>query len=174
MKNLIKSLTFISLILLISFLSFGQLFENNSAAKPKVEAKVDNRAGIIIFNLSLEPDNHITDLKNGFFKIEIDKNDYIGIKGVTFPEGVTYGEENVFKGDFDVKVYLNVIKKIPLEGIKVVFKVSYQVCQEKPVEVCYPPDSEQLEVTISSDFKEGKSSQKNVVSNIKDKNKTRG
>ena len=35
---------------------------------------------------------------------------------------------------------------------KLNFKVSYQICQEQPVEACYPPDEEEIEVIITKEF----------------------
>ncbi|MCK4888605.1 MAG: protein-disulfide reductase DsbD, partial [Candidatus Aminicenantes bacterium] len=108
--------------------------------------------GRILFKFDLPADNHITDIKNEFFKIELHENGFLAIKGVTFPEGEEYGDERVFKGKFDVIVYVDSLKDIPLEGVKLNFKVSYQICQEQPVEVCYPPDEEEIEVIITKEF----------------------
>ncbi len=101
----------------------------------------------------VETNYHITDIKNNFFKIELPENEYLQVKKVVFPEGVPYGEEIVFQGSNDVKVYVNNLKEIN-ETVILKFQVSYQICQEKPSELCFAPGAKEHEVKISSTFKE--------------------
>ncbi|MCU0290349.1 MAG: protein-disulfide reductase DsbD, partial [Acidobacteria bacterium] len=71
---------------------------------------------------------------------------------VEFPKGVPYADELVYKGSFQVPVYVELLKAIPGNlGLK--FKFSYQVCQENPQELCYPPASKEVEVKFSQAFK---------------------
>jgi len=138
--------------LLVTTIINAQFFADDDKAKPIIEFENFYSQGKIIFKFDLIKDNHITDIKNEFFKIELPDNDFLSIKGVTFPEGEDYGDEKVYKGKFDVIVYVDSIKDIPAEGLRLNFKVSYQICQEQPVEVCFPPDEEEIEVSITKKF----------------------
>ncbi len=149
-----KNKLFFSIFILVFVSSFinGQFFGSDEKVTPLIEYQNFYKKGKIVLKFDLAPDNHITDLKNEFFKVELENNNYISIKGVTFPEGIEFGDEMVFKGKFDVIVYVETLKNIPEEGIKLNLKVSYQICQEKPVEVCYPPDEEDLPIEIKENF----------------------
>lgn len=148
----IKKITIIFLFLLVTTIVNAQFFADNDRARPIIEFENFYTQGKIVFKFDLIKDNHITDIKNEFFKIELPENDFLSIKGVTFPEGEDYGDEKVYKGKFNVIVYVDSIKDIPVEGLKLNFKVSYQICQEKPVEVCYPPDEEEIVVSVTKSF----------------------
>lgn len=133
----------------------GQLFDQNFEAEPDVEAVVKADEGIILFKFGVMADHHITDLKNNFFKIEVQPNDYIEVKETVFPKGVPYADEMVFQGDFDVTVYVKPLKEIT-EPVTLKFKISYQICQEKPQEVCFPPTSMDLNLKVDKPLKEGR------------------
>ncbi len=150
MKN--KLVFSIIIFVFISAFIQGQFFGSEEKVTPVIEYKNDYKQGKIVFKFDLPPDNHITDIKNEFFKIELPENEYISIKGVSFPQGIEFGDEMVFKGKFDVFVYVESLKDIPENGIKLDFDVSYQICQEKPVEVCYPPDEEKVTVDLKDNF----------------------
>ena len=62
-----------------------------------------------------------------------------------------YGEEKVFSGKFNVRVYLKTLAPFPAP-LTLKFNVSYQICQEFPQELCYPPDQSPVQVTIGTDF----------------------
>jgi thiol:disulfide interchange protein DsbD len=148
--------------LLASLLAFtaygyGQIFGEQPFDKiePDIETQIKYDEGIILFKFDLDKNHHITDVKNDFFKIEPEKNDYLEIIDVVFPKGVPYEDEMVFKGQFAVKVYVKPLKAIT-ETVKLKFKVSYQVCQEHPKELCFPPEEKEHELTINQAFKEGK------------------
>lgn len=118
---------------------------------PSVAAEVNYNENLILFNFYLDESYHITDLKNGFFTIQVEKNDYLAITNTNFPAGVPYGQEKVFKGKFSVKVFLKTLKEITAP-IKLKFTVSYQICQEKPQESCYPPEDKVVEVAVDKNF----------------------
>ncbi|UCH98531.1 MAG: protein-disulfide reductase DsbD [Candidatus Aminicenantes bacterium] len=124
-------------------------------AEPDIDTEVKYDEGLILFKFDLDESHHITDLKNNFFKIELEKNDYLEMIDAVFPRGVAYADEMVFKGQFAVKVYVRSLKDIT-DPVKLKFKVSYQICQEKPQEVCFRPEGKELEVTIKQTFKEVK------------------
>ena len=147
-----KKITIMLIVLLVTTVVNGQFFADKNKARPIIEFENLYTQGKIVFKFDLIKDNHITDIKNEFFKIELPENDFLSIKGVTFPEGEEYGDEKVYKGKFNVIVYVDSKKDIPAEGIKLNFKVLYQICQEQPVEVCYPPDEEEIEVFITKEF----------------------
>ena len=62
--------------------------------------------GLIDFSFQVPSGYHITDLKNNFFAVELEKNDHAAIKRVVFPAGTSYGDEKVFAGKFNVRVHL--------------------------------------------------------------------
>jgi thiol:disulfide interchange protein len=142
------------LCLLGSFLN-GQFFGDDEMVEPDIETLVQYDKGLILFKIILDNNYHITDLKHGFFKIELPKNQYVEIKEVVFPEGEPYADEIVFKGTVEVKVYMKTLLEIT-ESVTLKFKVSYQICQEKPTELCYAPGSKDHELKINKSFKEVK------------------
>lgn len=155
MKKTIKSIILLSTIIFAFNQSINcQFFNQSGTIKPDIDYKTEYNLGSIVFKFDLIQDYHITDLRNGFFTIKLKKNEYVSVKGVSFPNGVIIDDENVFKGSFDVKVYLKNLKDIPPEGTGLSFSISYQICQEKPVEVCYPPETEDITVHIKKNFNE--------------------
>lgn len=136
-------------------LGYGQFGDQFSSAEPDVEAEAKYTDGYILFSFDLDKDHHITDLKNGFFKINIAKNEYLEILGAVFPKAVPYDKEMVFKGQFDVKVYVKTLKPVT-EPVKLKFEVHFQVCQEHPEEVCFPPASTDVELSVDKVFNEVK------------------
>ncbi len=153
--RIIKLLIIAVTVLLFSVMFLqGQFMESSFGAEPEVATKVKYDEGVIVFTFSVDDDYHITDVKNNFFKIELPQNEFIGIEEVGFPKGVPYDEEMVFKGIFDVPVKIKVLKEIN-EPVKLQFKVSYQICQEKPQEMCYPPESKDVAVTVERSFGSG-------------------
>ncbi len=134
---------------------FGQFFGKDMAAEPDIDTVLKYEEGMILFKLSLEENYHITDLKNKFFKIELPANEYLQIVNTVFPKGVSFQDEIVFQGDIDVRVYVKQLKEIT-GPVTLTFKVHYQVCQEKPRELCYPPSSTDHDVKIAQSFKEAK------------------
>jgi thiol:disulfide interchange protein len=139
----------------LSFNAFAQLkFGNDdfSAAEPNIDTEAKYDEGLILFRFDLDPNYHITDLKHKFFKIEVEKNEYVEIRDVVFPEGVPYADEMVFKGQFDARVYVKSLKD-PAAPVKLKFNVSYQICQEHPQELCYPPAKTDVNVTVDRTFK---------------------
>jgi thiol:disulfide interchange protein DsbD len=131
----------------------GQFFNQDMAAEPDIEALPKYEEGNILFKISLEANYHITDLKNKFFKIELTENEYLQIVKTDFPRGVPYMDEMVFKGNIDVMVYIKQLKKIT-EPVTVKFTVHYQICQEKPQELCYPPSSTDVTIKLTRSFNE--------------------
>ncbi|NIM14639.1 MAG: thioredoxin fold domain-containing protein [Candidatus Aminicenantes bacterium] len=155
-----KSAVFLSTVMwvylfVLSFTAYGQVTfgdEPFSAAEPGIDTDMKYDDGLILFKFDMDPNHHITDLKHNFFRIEVEKNEYVEIRDVIFPKGVPYADENVFKGKFDVKVYIKSLKEID-QPVKLKFNVSYQVCQERPREVCFPPTKTDVDVTIKQTFK---------------------
>lgn len=134
---------------------YGQLFggDQMGAIEPDIETEAKYEDGLILFKFDVADDQHITDVKNGFFTITTAKNDFIEIRDVIYPKGQPYSDEVVFKGKFDVKVYIKSLKDLS-QPVKLKFTVSYQICQEKPQEVCYPPEETTVDVTVDKVFKE--------------------
>jgi thiol:disulfide interchange protein DsbD len=131
---------------------YGQFFKEDFSAEPLVEPQVKYDEGLILFKINVDKNYHITDLKNNFFKIEAPENEYLKITKVEFPKGEPYADELVFKGAFEVPVYIEVLKEIPA-GQVLKFKLSYQVCQEVPREMCFPPAEKEIEVKFNQAFK---------------------
>jgi thiol:disulfide interchange protein DsbD len=127
-------------------------FPGQAAVRPLITAQAIAGQGVINFGIQVPKGYHITDLKNNFFGVELQKNDSAVIERVVFPNGTPFGEEKVFGGSFTVRVYLKVIKAIDAP-MTLNFGVSYQICQEFPEELCYPPDQSQVPVNIGPDFR---------------------
>jgi hypothetical protein len=145
-----KTITSLSLLLAGAFLLQAQ-FGGAEAARPRIETRVVPASGTIDFHFRVPAGYHITDLKNNFFAISLPANEYAAVSRVAFPAGVPYGEESVFKGEFSVRVFLKTLK-VPATPVKLDFDVSYQVCQEYPEELCYPPDQSRVQVEIGPDL----------------------
>lgn len=133
----------------------GQFFNQEMAVEPDVDTVLKYEEGKILFKLSLEENYHITDLKHKFFKIELTENEFLQITKVEFPKGVPFQDEVVFQGDIDVKVYVKQLKEVT-EPIALKFNVHYQICQEKPQELCYPPSSTEYDLKVTRSFEEAK------------------
>ncbi|HLP61247.1 MAG TPA: cytochrome c biogenesis protein CcdA, partial [Candidatus Deferrimicrobium sp.] len=131
---------------------YGQFIKEDFAAEPIVNTEARYDEGMILFKIDMDKNYHITDLKHNFLKIELPENEYLKIKKVEFPKGIPYADELVFKGSFEVPVYVEVLKTISGD-LSLKFKLSYQVCQENPQELCYPPASKEVEVKLSRAFK---------------------
>lgn len=137
--------------------------------EPDIKPQVNYEEGIIVFNFFVDEDYHITDLKNNFFEIELEENKFIKIINIKFPEGVPYKNENVFKGEFRVNVYVKSLKKFK-SPYKLVFNIGYQICKERPMELCFAPESKKIEINISKRFEDIKlkNEQKADKSNVKE------
>ncbi len=131
---------------------YGQFFKESFSAEPDIDTLVKYNEGMILFKFSLDENYHITDLKHNFFKVEVQENEYLQITKIEFPKGVPYADEMVFKGDIEVPVYIKQLKEIT-EPLNLKFKVSYQICQEKPQELCFPPASKDIDVKVNQAFK---------------------
>lgn len=125
--------------------AFGQ------EGSPRLGARVLAAEGIIEVLLQVPDGFHITDLKNGFFALTVAENEFLALEKTVFPAGVPYGGETVFKGDVRVRALLRKLKPVTAP-VKLDVEVSYQICQEQPLELCYPPDLGRVQVEIGPDF----------------------
>ena len=138
-------------ILLLAAISLSAQFPGGTEVRPQITARVTVGQGLIDFAFQVPSGYHITDLKNNFFAIELEKNEHAAITRVVFPAGTPYGDEKVFAGKFNVRVQLKTLSA-PKGPAVLKFNISYQICQEFPQELCYPPDLSPVQVTINSDF----------------------
>ncbi|MCP5048685.1 MAG: protein-disulfide reductase DsbD [bacterium] len=170
MKKMSNPLRFKSLLPLVaafifffSFPAFGQFGQDpfGGSKKPDIETEIKYGEGLILFKLDMDQDHHITDLSYGFFKIQVEKNDVLEISNVIFPKGVSYADETVFKSPIVVKAYVKQLKEITTP-VTLKFTVGFQVCQERPREVCFPPDSTVMEVSVGQAFKEARAEDENA------------
>jgi thiol:disulfide interchange protein DsbD len=129
----------------------AQLQSDIYSADPEIKTEIIYQDAVIVFNFNLDGNYHITDLKNNFFKINLEKNEYLDVKKVIFPTGIAYEDEMVFKGEFQIRVLLKTIKKIT-SPILLKFTVGYQICQETPQEVCFAPDSQEVSLKVEKPF----------------------
>jgi thiol:disulfide interchange protein DsbD len=148
-----KNKTFITFFLLLAAAVTlrAQFPGRQTDIRPLITPQVNAGQGFIDFNFQVAAGYHITDLKNNFFDINLEKTDGAAIERVVFPNGVPYGEEKVFQGKFAVRVYLKTPQAIRVP-LPLSFNVSYQICQEVPQELCYPPDQTRVQVNIGADF----------------------
>ena len=147
----IKKYFFFLILFALVAIAFSQFFGDSFAAEPKISSRILYDKGMIVFSIEVPVDHHITDLKNNFFKIEAEKNDYVKLRKVNFPTGVAYADEMVFKDKVEVKVQVISIRDIT-SPINLKFTVGYQICQEKPREMCFAPDSQDIIVSIEKSF----------------------
>jgi thiol:disulfide interchange protein DsbD len=153
-----KKKTFIAVCLVfMAAVTLRTQFPGQTAVRPLITLQVNADQGFIDFDFQVAAGYHITDLKNNFFSIELAKNDSAAIERVVFPAAVPYGEEKVFGGNFVVRVYLKILPAIRVP-LTLKFNVSYQICQEVPQELCYPPEQSQVQVSIGPDFQSSASS----------------
>ena len=145
-----KILTSLSLLLGCALIVQAQ-FGGRETVRPRIDARVAAAAGYVDFRIQVPAGYHITDLKNNFFAITAAANDTAAVARVVFPAGTPYGEESVFKGEFSVRVFLKTLKRLTAP-VKLDFDVSFQICQEYPEELCYPPDQSLVRVEIGPDF----------------------
>jgi len=155
MRNKVKLLFVLFVLLSVSL--FSQFGEEpfSGTGDPDIEFKIDYQNGLIILNFKMEDNFHITDIKEGFFEIKIEKNDYIKIAKVVYPDGVIYSDDRVYKGEFEVKVYIDQLKEIS-ESLSTKLLVSYQICKEKPVEMCFSPASKEIKLNLAKSFEKYK------------------
>ncbi len=155
MRNKVKLLFVLFVLLSVSL--FSQFGEEpfSGTGDPDIEFKIDYKNGLIILNFSMEDNFHITDIKEGFFEIKIEKNNYIKIAKLVFPDGVIYSDDRVYKGEFEVKVYIGQLKEIT-ESLNTKLSVTYQICKEKPVEMCFPPASKEIKLNLEKSFEKYK------------------
>ncbi|MCX6555291.1 MAG: sulfite exporter TauE/SafE family protein [Candidatus Aminicenantes bacterium] len=138
-------------LLLAAATTAAAQFAELSAVKPSITPRVNAGQGYIDFAFQVPAGYHITDLKNNFFSIELPQKSSAAIERVVFPAGIAYGEEKVFAGSFNVRAYMKVLA--PLRApLTLSFNISYQICQEFPQELCYPPDQSLVPVTIPTGF----------------------
>lgn len=145
-----KIFTFLSLVIASALAAMAQ-FGGGEAVRPRISAQTLAAAGAVELTLQLPSGYHVTDLKNGFFAVSVAANDFVALEKTVFPAGVPYGEESVFKGDIRVRVLLKTLKPIRAP-LQMDLDVSYQICQEYPDELCYPPDQSRVRVEIGPDF----------------------
>ncbi len=144
--------------IVLSFFLVGSLFSQfgedsfESTGDPDIQYKVDYEKGLILLSFVMEDNFHITDIKEGFFKVSIEKNPFIEIGDVAFPPGEDYSGDTVYKGVFDVKVYFKQIKPFENPVLKEL-TVSYQICKEKPIEMCFAPSKKVLKIKLDGEFK---------------------
>lgn len=129
----------------------AQLQSDIYSADPEIKTEILYQDAVIVFNFNLDDNYHITDLKNNFFKINLEKNEFLEVKKVLFPPGIVYEDEMVFKGEFQVRVLLKIIKNIT-SPVLLKFTVGYQICQETPQEVCFAPDSQEVSLKVEKPF----------------------
>jgi thiol:disulfide interchange protein DsbD len=147
-----KKKLLVSLILSVACASFMPAQFGGEAARPRISARALDDQGAVEFRIQVPDGFHITDLKNGFFAVALLKNDHATLARTVFPVGVPYGEETVFQGDLSVRAFLKVVMA-PTAPVKLDFDVSFQICQEYPDELCYPPDQTRVQVTIGPAFR---------------------
>ncbi len=137
------------LLALIPSLFFGQA--GVQPGTPRLDARVLAAEGVVEVLLHVPAGFHITDLKNGFFALSLKESEFYALERTVFPAGVAYGEEKVFKGEVRVRALLRRLKPVTAP-VKLDIGVSYQICQETPVELCFPPDLGSVQVEIGPDF----------------------
>jgi len=146
-KKIIVSIFLFSAWASMALAQFGGADE----VRPQISARVLDAQGIVELRFQVAKGYHITDLKNNFFAVSLATNPHAAVARTVFPAGVPYGEESVFSGEFSVRVFLKLLQAVDAP-VKLDLDVSYQICQEFPKELCYPPDQSRLQVEIGPAF----------------------
>lgn len=136
---------------LLSLIAYAQIGSAEFGSVPDITAYVDQGAGLVRLNISVPPDTHITDIRNGFFQVTLRENEYYRLADTRFPQGEAYGEEKVFRGQFNVELMLEKIKENS-EPVELSFTVGFQVCREQPQEICLPPDEVEVKAIVPTGF----------------------
>jgi len=144
---------FIVLLLFIGASLLAQFGEEPFADKgdPEIINELKYAEGMIIVKISMGDNFHITDIKEGFFKVEIEDNEYLEIEDVVYPNGVNFSGDKVYKGDFEVKAFVKQKKNFDKE-YKISLIVSYQICKEKPAPMCFAPSNQKFDIEIKKGF----------------------
>ncbi len=151
MKNKMKILFVLFALLSVSLYSqFGD-DQFTGTGDPDIEYKVYYDKGLIVLNFNMESNFHITDIKEGFFTVSINENEFIKIGKIVFPKGEQYSGDTVYKGDFDVNLYIDQLKNLK-EKVDLNLIVSYQICKEKPVEMCFAPAKKDIKINLEKSF----------------------
>lgn len=124
-----------------------QFFNDQVVPEPEIQSRIVYEHNQVIFSVRVPDHHHITDRKHGFFWIKVEGHPNIRIDDVEFPAGEVYGDETVYKGEFQLKARFIALRKID-SPVKLKFTVGYQLCQEKPGEICFAPDSQEMMVVI--------------------------
>lgn len=114
---------------------------------PRILPEVDYGNSLVVFHFKLAPGFHVTDVKHGFFKISLSGEHALTVEEVIYPEGEKEGEERVYRGSFDVVARLRVSSSLTVPA-RIPFVIEYQICQERPVEMCLAPEK----VTVPVQF----------------------
>lgn len=146
-----KKYLLIICLLLFAVAIHGQFFDETEVAEPEISVRVEYENSRVVFSILVPVDHHITDLKNNFFKIVLKANDYAKVDKVIFPKGKVYADEMVFTDQIEVNVILTSIREFKSPQT-LIFTVGYQICQERPSEVCFAPDSQDIKVLIEKPF----------------------
>jgi thiol:disulfide interchange protein DsbD len=146
-----KKTAFAVCLLFVALRPVWPQFGGQEAVQPVISARLALASGTVDFQFRVPAGYHITDLKNNFFAISLEKNEFFAVAKTSFPAGVPFGEESVFQGEFSVRVFLKKLRSIK-DPFKLAFDVSFQICQEYPEELCYPPDQSRVHVVVGPDF----------------------
>jgi thiol:disulfide interchange protein DsbD len=146
-----KTIAIVLFLILVPAAFLPAQLGGGEAVRPRISAQTLASEGAVELILQLPAGYHVTDLKNGFFAVSVAANDFVALEKTVFPAGVPYGEESVFKGDIRVRVLLKTLKPIRAP-LQLDLDVSYQICQEYPDELCYPPDQSRVQIEIGPDF----------------------
>lgn len=119
--------------------------------KPSIRLELDRPGQLLLVHFDIPRDHHITDIKNGFFAVRLDEHPFITLGEVEYPQGEPYGEETVFRGQVVLRIPL-LSKSAWTAPQTLTLHVSWQMCQEAPVEMCFAPDESQMDLTLSEAF----------------------
>lgn len=138
-------------VLLLFLVPAAFLPAASEEGRPQLSARALDADGAVEVLLRVPDGFHITDLKNGFFALDLAANEFFALEKTVFPSGVPYGEETVYKGDVRVRALLRRLKPAAAP-VRLDIGVSFQVCQEYPDELCYPPDEGRVQVEVGPAF----------------------
>jgi len=119
--------------------------------QPTIRIELESSGQAVLVYLGVPDNHHITDVKHGFFGVKLADHPVFELGEIQYPSAVTFGDDQVYKGELVLKMPL-LTKSAWTPPQTLLLTVSWQMCQEAPVEMCFAPDERQLEHNITEIF----------------------
>lgn len=136
-------------LLLLLFMPLSAQF--GDMPKPDVRLELNPSQQQLLVHLEVPSNHHITDIKYGFFGVKLADNPFFSLGEIEYPSGEPFGDETIFRGSVVLKIPL-LTREAWTPPVEIKLTVSWQMCQESPVEMCFAPDELIRSLTIAETF----------------------